>query len=120
MARNRHRSTNSLQFRSLWKLVAVCCILTAFGLVFVFLQIRTMNAADEIKKLETVLDQVRGKNNALLVQIQHGKSPTQLQRQIVAFRLGLVDMNHPQIVVLDAPVSARPPDSIVARGPRTP
>jgi hypothetical protein len=120
MGRNRRRAANTLQFRSLWKLVAVCCLFTLFGLVFVFLHIRTMNFADEIKKLETELDQVRRRNSALAVQIQHGKSPAQLQRQIAAFRLGLVDMNHPEVAVLDAPIPARRPESVMARGPQQP
>lgn len=120
MGRNRRRAANSIEFRSLWKLIAALCIITAFCLVFILLHIRTMDAADEIKKLETVLEQVRGRNNALAVQIQHGKSPLQLQRQVAAFRLGLVEINHPEVTVLDAPTPARRPESVMARGPQQP
>lgn len=120
MGRNRPRTANPLQFRSLWKLLAVCTILTAFGLVFVFFHIRAMDIADEIKKIETDLAKIRERNNALAVQIQTAKSPAQLQRQIAAFRLGLVDMNHPQVAVLDAPLPARRSESVMARGPELP
>lgn len=115
MARNRLRATNPLRLRSLWKILAISAILTSFGIVFVYFHIRSMNIADEIKKIETDLSKVRERNNALAVQIQTAKSPAQLQRQIAAFRLGLVDMNHPQIAVLDAPAPQRRNESVMAR-----
>lgn len=120
MARNRIRSTNTLQITRLWKLFALISLVTIFGLVFVFLQIRIMNTADEVKKLESSLEEVKRKNQGLLVQIQHGKSPAALQKQIVNFRLGMVDISNPNIKVYDAPVPARHADSMMARSPREP
>lgn len=120
MSRNRIRQTQSVQFQHLWKLIAVCSILTVFGLVFVYLHIRTLQVADEIKKLENALAQVKSRNSSLTVQIQHRKSPSQLQRQITAFRLGMVDMTHPGVAVLEAPATARRPDSMIARTPSAP
>ncbi|MDX6767693.1 MAG: hypothetical protein SFU85_13000 [Candidatus Methylacidiphilales bacterium] len=120
MARNRVRSTNTLQVTRLWKLLALGILVTIFGLVFVFLQIRIINTAEEIKKLESSLEDVKRKNQGLMVQIQHGKSPAALQKQIVLFRLGMVDINNPNIKVYDAPVPARNADTMMARTPRRP
>lgn len=120
MARNRIRSANTLQITRLWKLFALGFVVTVFGLVFVFFQIRIIKSADEIKKLESGLEEVKRKNQGLIVQIEHGKSPAALQKQIVLFRLGMVEMNHPNIRVYDAPVPARHAESMMARSPQRP
>jgi len=102
MNRNRLKSPNSLQSRNLYKLFAGCLVLTLFGLVFVFLQIRIIRMADDNRKLEVALDDIHKKNSGLQLQIERLKAPQALERKLVSLRLGMVPVSNLQI--LDAKI----------------
>ncbi|MEO0454281.1 MAG: hypothetical protein AAFY98_09110 [Verrucomicrobiota bacterium] len=114
MGRNRIKQKNTIQTRRLWKLFAVCSLLTVFGLVLVFLQIRIHRLAEVQADLTTQLDEVEQKNKALQLQIERHKSPEMLRRKIVHFGLGMVEMSDPDIVVIETDM---PRYSVMARRP---
>ena len=101
---NRVKTGNSLQIRKLWKLMAVCGVLTALGLVFVFQQINIHKLAEEIDGMESSLAQIRQKNSVLLLQIEKQKSPEELQHKVAYYGLSLVEIDGDSSIV---PVDAR-------------
>lgn len=108
---NRVKTENALQFRKLWKWLAVFLVATVLGLVFVFQRVNIHNLADEIAALEKNLSQVRQKNGNILLQIEKEKSPKVLVDKVAENSLHLIDINDPSIQVVDARASG---DAMVA------
>jgi hypothetical protein len=113
MSRNRIKSANSLQTHKLWKLITVVFVLTLFGLVYVFLQLKIDTLAKDNKKLELVLADCKKRNDMLALQSQRLTTPNALQRQLAYFHIDMVDLN--KLQVLDAQ-SFRGPGEMLARG----
>jgi len=100
MSRNRIKSANSLQTHKLWKLITVVFVLTLFGLVAVFLQLKIDTLAKDNKKLELVLADYKKRNDMLALQRQSLTTPNALQRRLAYFHIDMVDLN--KLQVLDA------------------
>jgi hypothetical protein len=113
MSRNRIKSANSLQTHKLWKLITVVFVLTLFGLVYVFLQLKIDTLAKENKKLELSLADYKGKNDRLALQRQSLMTPNALQRRLAYFRINMVGLN--KLLVIDAQ-SFHGPGEMLARG----
>ncbi|MFZ5806451.1 MAG: hypothetical protein ACOY3I_04540 [Verrucomicrobiota bacterium] len=92
MSRNLIRRSNNLQARKAWKLLSTIVVLALLGMVFVFLQVRNIQLADEVKKLETDLAEVNRRNNALRLEIEHRMKPRALQEKIAEYRLDLINV----------------------------
>ncbi|MEM6821147.1 MAG: hypothetical protein AAF558_04240 [Verrucomicrobiota bacterium] len=107
MASNRIKTGNSLQTRKLWKLFAVCLVMTVLGLVFVFQQIKIHQLADEIDGLEDHLSQVRQKNSVLRLEIEKQKSPEELKHKVAFHGLRMIEMSDPSIQVVEARVTGK-------------
>jgi hypothetical protein len=106
MSRNRLKQGNGIQTKRLWKLFAACMVLTVFGLVYVFMQIKTIKLADENKKLELARDEVRKKNDALQLQITFLKQANVLQRKLNRFNITMVPVS--ELKVIPAQISPIP------------
>jgi hypothetical protein len=106
MSRNRLKQGNGIQTQRLWKLFAGCVVLTLFGLVYVFMQIKTIKLADENKRLELVRDEVRKKNQGLQLQIERLKKATVLQQKLNRFKIAMVPVS--DLKVIPAQVSPIP------------
>jgi cell division protein FtsB len=106
MARNRIKQKNTIQARRLWHWFAVCSLLTVFGLVLVFLQIRIHRLAETRSLLMQELEEVQQKNKALRVAIERHKHPDELKKKIAEFQLGMVEMSDPEIVVIETDLAA--------------
>ena len=116
MNRNRLKTSNTLQTGKLWKLFAVCFVMTLFGLVFVFLQIKIIRLADENKKLEANLDEIRKKNAGLCLQVDKRKSPKVLEQKLADLKMGMVPISSLQQYEARIPSQAvRSPGSLVAK-----
>jgi hypothetical protein len=81
-------------------------VLTLFGLVYVFMQIKTIKLADENKKLELVRDEIRKKNQGLQLQITRMKQATVLQQKLNRFNIVMVPIS--QLKVIPAQISPIP------------
>jgi hypothetical protein len=101
MSRNRIRKNNDLPARKMGKFVGLIVTVTIFALVFVFLQVRVYKMADEVKRLENRLAEVKEKNHLLLGQVEYRKSPRVLQNQIAYLNLNLVGIH--QLDQVEAP-----------------
>ena len=102
MAGNRSKSENSLQFRKRWRWVAVCGVLTALGLVFVFQRINIHNLSEEIGDLQGSLSQIQQKNSVYRLEIGKLKSPEELQGRVALLGLYMIEMSDPAIEVIEA------------------
>ncbi len=107
MSRNRIRSKNSIPFRHIGKLLGAACLITFFALLFVYLRVRIIDAADEVRLLEVQLQEILEKNNGLQVNIEQMKSPANLQRAVRYFRLNMVDIYTAGLDVREGPAPAR-------------
>lgn len=103
MARNVLRRSNSIQARSLWKFFLAVVLITGLSLVFVFLQIRNIRLADEIKKLEVSLQELEKQNNFLQVEVACRTKPQALQQKMREFGLNLVQLSELETVEVQVP-----------------
>jgi hypothetical protein len=101
MSRNKLRKNNDLPAKKVGKLVGLIVTITVFALVFIFLQVRVHKMADDVKKLEGRLAEVKEKNRLLLGQVEYRKSPRVLQNQIAYLNLNLVGIH--QLDQVEAP-----------------
>jgi hypothetical protein len=92
MARNVIRRSNDIHAQRLWKLFAGVFALTIFSLVFVFLQIRNIQMADEVKRLEVELAEITKRNNALTFEVEHRMTPRALHQKIREFKMQMVSV----------------------------
>ncbi|MDD5262200.1 MAG: hypothetical protein PHD76_10175 [Methylacidiphilales bacterium] len=116
MNRNRLKPANSLQTHKLWKLFTLCFVLTLFGLVFVFLQVKIIRLADDNRKLELTLDEIRKKNAGLYLQVDKLKSPRFLEQKLAYLKMGMVPISSLAQVEARIPSqSMRPPGSLLAK-----
>jgi cell division protein FtsL len=107
MAANRIKSENSLQFRKLGRWLAVCAVLTALGLVFVFQRISIHQLSEEIDGLESSLTQVQQKNSVFRLEIEKQKSPEELQDKVAFLGLRMIEMSDPSIDVIESRVGGQ-------------
>jgi len=115
MAKNRVKQRNTIQSRRLWHWFAICSVLTVFGLVLVFLQIRIHRLAETRSELTEKLEEIQQKNQALQVQIERHKHPDQLKEKVARFDLGMVEISDPDVVVIETDFRA---DAYMARRQR--
>lgn len=92
MRRNTIRRSNGIYARRLWKIFAGIFVVTAFSMVFVFLQVCNVQLADDVKKLETQLAEINKRNNALKLEVEYRMTPRVLQQKIREFGLDLVSV----------------------------
>lgn len=102
MSGNRIKTENSLQFRKLWRWLAVCGVLTALGLVFVFQRISIHKLSEEIDDLQGSLTQIQQKNSVFRLEIEKQKSPEELQDKVAYLGLRMIEMSDPSIDVIEA------------------
>lgn len=107
MGRNSVRRSNAIQPRRLWKLFVVILSLTIFSLVFVFLQIRNIKLADDVKKLEVSLNEMHKRNNLIQVEIDRRMKPRALSQKIAQFNLNLINVSELQAVEAHIPTYIR-------------
>ena len=111
---NRIRKTNKIQMRRLWIIFAICSALTVFGLIFVFLQVRIVRLADDVRKMEASLEKVQERNQALKLQVDQRQTPRALQMLIQQYNIGLVSTS--QLSLVDAQSTwAYNPNTAIAR-----
>lgn len=101
MSRNKLKRANSIQSRRIWLVGAGAFFVTVLGLVYVALQVRIIQLADDVKVLENRLSETRQKNAALRLQIEHQKSPPILQKRITQFHLQMESMANLPVVTID-------------------
>lgn len=106
MSRNRLKKGNGIQTKRLWKLVAICTMLTLFGVVYVWMQLQLIKLADENKKLELVRDDVRKKNDGLQLQITRLKNAVVLQQKLNRFNIVMVPVS--SLPLIPAKLSPQP------------
>jgi cell division protein FtsL len=92
MGRNVIRRSNEVRVQQVWKVLAGLAVLTGFGLVFVFLQVRNVRLADEVKDLEVKLTELTKRNTALRLEVEHRMKPRSLQEKIQEFELRLISI----------------------------
>ena len=103
MARNILRRSNSIQARSLWKFfLAVACV-TGLCFVFVFLQIRNIRLADEMRRLEISLQELEKQNRCLQVEVACRTKPQALNQKLREFGLNLVQLSELETVEVQLP-----------------
>jgi|GEM_PF-924882 len=122
MSRNRIRKSNTLQRKRLFKLLAGGVLLTIFGLVYVFLQVRVHQLSEDIKAQEVKLKKAQELNSTLSARVESRKTPRSLQTQIAYLKLNLINISDPRIDVIEAPIfrrsSAPPHGTALARQDR--
>lgn len=107
MSRNRLRKSNSLQKKRLVQFLAAGLLLTIFGLVYVFMQVRVHQLSEEIKVQEVKLKKAQELNSRLSVSVESRKTPRSLQNQIAYLKLDLINISDPRIDVIEAPIFRR-------------
>lgn len=102
MAGNRLKTTHTIQFRKIWKLVLLCVVVTVFAVVYVFQQVNIHRVANEIEALEENLAQIQQRNAVLMLQIEKQQSPEELQHKVAYYGLRMVEMSDPSVQVVEA------------------
>jgi len=103
MARNVIRRSNSLEARRLTMFIAALLVLTILCLVFVFLQIRSIQLADDVKKLEGTLQDIEKRNSCLQLEIERRTKPKALADKVAALHLDLVGVSELQTIEAQLP-----------------
>lgn len=106
MARNVIRRSNTLEARRLTICIAALLVVTVLCLVFVFLQIRSIQLADEVKKLELSLQDIEKRNNCLQLEIERRTKPKALAEKVASFQLDLVGVS--ELQTIEAQLPAQP------------
>ena len=119
MSRNKIRKTNTLQKKRVIQFLAAGLLLTIFGLVYVFMQVRVHQLSEDIKSQEAKLKKAQELNSTLSARVESRKTPKSLQSQIAYLHLDLINISDPRIDVIEAPIfrrtSALPRGTALAR-----
>jgi len=107
MSRNRLRKANTLQKKRVIQFLAGGLLLTIFGLVYVFLQVRVHQLSEDNKILEVKLKKAQELNSTLSARVESRKTPRSLQNQIAYLKLDLINISDPRIDVVEAPIFRR-------------
>lgn len=110
MSRNRLKQGNGIQAKRLWKLVAICLVLTLFGVVYVCMRIQVIKQADENKKMEFTRNEIRKKNDGLQLQITRLKNPVVLQQKLNRFNISMVPVS--LLPIIPAKLSPQPQEEL--------
>jgi hypothetical protein len=98
MSRNRMRNSQSLHWMSVLKWVMILGLGSVLGLSYMFCKNQNMRLADETRHLRLKLDGIERHNTALMIDLDHMKSPELLKRRLVLIHSTLVALYDPRMI----------------------
>jgi hypothetical protein len=108
MARNRKSQSAAIRFGPALKALLLCLLIGGSGVGYVWQKEQIAWLGLQIKKQETVLKSMEGKNKELRQHLADMRSPLQIKLQIKKDNLGLVLPTDNQILRLPEPVAEQP------------